>query len=97
MSEYKLISHFSFGTLSDKRVHNELFSAVCPVFILVIIDCCTKSLFNIIINWALFSLCAPGKDAVRLDAFLEQRIPNTCSTREGQSCIFPFTYKGILS
>merc|ERR1719410_1365315 len=23
------------------------------------------------------------------------RIPNTCSTREGDSCVFPFTYKGV--
>merc|ERR1712013_589579 len=23
------------------------------------------------------------------------RIPNTCSTRTGESCVFPFTYKGV--
>merc|ERR1711902_187757 len=23
------------------------------------------------------------------------RIPNTCSTRTGDSCVFPFTYKGV--
>ena len=47
-------------------------------------------------HFCLNSLCAPGKDAVRLDAFfsLEQRIPNTCSTRSGQACVFPFKYKG---
>merc|ERR1711945_5011 len=56
---------------------------------------------KLILSSLLFSpaLCAPGKDAVRLDAFfssdLEQRIPNTCSTRSGQACVFPFKYKGV--
>jgi len=54
-------------------------------------------MFCLILSILFFSLCssAPGKDAVRLGAFLEQRIPNTCSTRSGQSCVFPFKYKGV--
>merc|ERR1712198_110473 len=59
----------------------------------------TQNKMKLIISSLLFSqvLCAPGKDAVRLDAFfsLEQRIPNTCSTRSGQACVFPFKYKGV--
>ena len=46
----------------------------------------------------LFSDAAPGNDAVRLGAFsfeeINQRIPNTCLTKEGEKCVFPFKYKG---
>ena len=42
------------------------------------------------------SCCAPSSDAVRLPstARLDQRIPNSCSTLAGDSCVFPFSYKG---
>merc|ERR1712038_1381571 len=41
--------------------------------------------------------CAPSSDAVRLPstARLDQRIPNSCSTLAGDSCVFPFSYKGV--
>merc|ERR1711953_1285069 len=39
---------------------------------------------------------APSHDAVRLGGFsLQQRVPNTCSTTTGSSCVFPFTYGGL--
>merc|ERR1712038_1956066 len=35
-------------------------------------------------------------DAVRLGGLsLQQRVPNTCSTTSGSSCVFPFTYGGV--
>merc|ERR1711874_216316 len=39
---------------------------------------------------------APSHDAVRLGGLsLQQRVPNTCSTTTGSSCVFPFTYGGV--
>merc|ERR1711862_841009 len=55
----------------------------------------------IVILSLLLSICdaAPGNDAVRLGAFsfkeIDQRIPNTCLTKEGEKCVFPFKYKGV--
>merc|ERR1712107_310762 len=46
----------------------------------------------------LISTCfaAPNKDAVRWgDSSLEQRIPNSCNTRQGETCVFPFSYQGV--
>merc|ERR1719205_14861 len=37
------------------------------------------------------SLCLPSDRVKGLLA----RIPNSCSTRTGDSCVFPFTYKGV--
>merc|ERR1712107_903304 len=46
----------------------------------------------------LISTCfaAPNKDAVRWgDSSLEQRIPNSCNTRQGETCVFPFSCQGV--
>ena len=61
----------------------------------------SQSLFPVIVTTLFsFSDAARGKDAVRLGAFsfseLEQRIPNSCLTKEGQKCVFPFKYKGQI-
>merc|ERR1712013_400729 len=56
----------------------------------VYINCFTMNTF-LVLTMISSSMSLPSDRVKGLLA----RIPNTCSTRTGESCVFPFTYQGV--
>merc|ERR1719477_524079 len=56
----------------------------------VYINCFTMNIF-LVLTMISSSMSLPSDRVKGLLA----RIPNTCATRTGESCVFPFTYKGV--